>query len=140
VRKQPASSTARFKSADDRLKAEEDLRRRIDEVKMRTSTFLQDCIDEEKANEKKHATATAQGAKEPDKEMQNTSEDSFDIFAMGKKNAGSYDWDLGRIDRYRCKFPGCRCLLCEPRELTAEEEEWILQHDPMYIHDHDADA
>jgi hypothetical protein len=24
--------------------------------------------------------------------------------------------------------------------LTAEEEEWILQHDPMYIHDHDADA
>lgn len=55
----PAMSTAQLKAADERRKAEEELQRRKAEVQERTSHFLQDCIDEKRAEDKKHATATA---------------------------------------------------------------------------------
>ena len=55
----PAMSTAEIKASDERRKAEEELQRRKAEVQERTSNFLQDCIDEKRAEDKKLAIATA---------------------------------------------------------------------------------
>lgn len=119
------------------------MRRRRAEVEKHTSDFLQACINEKRAEDKKHATATAQDAKEPDKEMQNESGDSVDIFALGKTNAGSHDIEAGRIDSRPCKVPGCRCMLPKRSELTPDEEEFLREIDCAWIkmiHGHDADA
>ena len=73
----PTSSTAKFKSADDRRKAKEELQRRIDEVKIHTSTFIQDCIDEE---DRRKAEEELQRRK-AEEELQ------CRIYEMCKKNA-----------------------------------------------------
>jgi len=102
----PAMSTAEIKASDERRKAEEELERRKAEeelerrkaeVQERTSNFLQDCIDEKRAEDKKLAIETANAeqrrkaeaeeqlrANELDKDMQNESDDSDEIPVSGE--------------------------------------------------------
>lgn len=102
----PAMSTAQIKASDARRKAEEELQRRKAEVEERTSNFLQNCIDEERAEDKKLAIATANAeqrrkaeeqlrAKELDKDMQNNSDDSDEIPVSGEavpSGFGQKEW------------------------------------------------